>query len=166
MPYIRANLIERSVEFFSLRTVNGDFSVSGAPNMDCSWFDENLFQKAVRGSYLCVGNHTKPLQPLRPSTTVLANPETSTQSGQGGSSRIAIGVGVSLGVVFAAAIAAGIYMYLRRRRSTQTRLETSPGNDMAQPAELNDETVKPRELVAETPPREISTSNQPAELAP
>jgi hypothetical protein len=43
--------------------------VIGAPSMDCSWFDQNFFQKIVRGSYQCEGNHTTPDTPRRPSTS-------------------------------------------------------------------------------------------------
>lgn len=58
-----------NAEFFSLREVTGDFKVIGAPSMDCSWFDQNFFQKIVKGSYQCVGNHTTPDVPRRPSTS-------------------------------------------------------------------------------------------------
>ncbi|KAK0721039.1 hypothetical protein B0H67DRAFT_644211 [Lasiosphaeris hirsuta] len=52
-----------------LEEITGDFLLTGAPSMDCSWFDENFFQKVVKGAYLCTGNHTKPDVPRKPSTS-------------------------------------------------------------------------------------------------
>lgn len=129
-----------NVEFFGLEEVTGDFKVQGDPSMDCWYFDENFFQKIVKGSYSCVGNHTKPDGERGPSTESWGPTEGSSteetpadeegnqsstpspdDSGGGLSTgaKAGIGVGVSVGaIVLLAALA---FLWRRRKRSTETQ---------------------------------------------
>lgn len=75
-----------NVEFFGLEEITGDFVLEGDPTMDCSWFDEHLFQKIVKGSYSCEGNHTKPEQERKPSTGSLDDQEEETDGDEGSDS--------------------------------------------------------------------------------
>jgi len=123
-----------NVELFSLEEVTGDFRVLGAPSMDCSWFDQNFFQKVVKGSYQCVGNHTTPDVPRRPSTATdledlgddgggaggRNNGTVGVDTSEGGLStgaRAGIGVGAALGAIGALALG-GLFWWKRKRGGT------------------------------------------------
>lgn len=107
-----------NVEFFSLGSVLGDFTITGAPSMDCSWFDDNV-QKIVKGRYICVGNHTRPATPRRPSTSTL---ESKTYGSNGLSTGAKTGIAVGAAVGFGLA-GVGLWVFYRRRR----RLDTPAG---------------------------------------
>ena len=143
--------------------MTGSFKIKGAPSMDCSWFDENLFQKVVNGSYQCVGNHTKPTEPRRPSTAPLSggentngtgNPTTSSTAPlpstccdgpQGGiSTNAKIGIGV--GVVGIAIIMIAVIIVLVRKHRKLPVKEASSKPAASAALELHSETKKPQEL--------------------
>ena len=148
--------IKVSVEFFALKKVVGDFKVQGASSMDCSWFDENLFQKAVQGSYQCVGNHTKPAQPRQPSTP--SNNADASPENHAGVSKIGIGVGVGLGAIVLIAAVIVLNFFMKRRKSQSPPIEEPEETDMKM-NELHGEAVVPRELPAERSPEELSQAN-------
>jgi len=123
-----------NVELFSLREVTGDFFVSGSPSMDCSWFEENLPGKVVKGKFTCIGNHTKPLTPRVPSTPTdvsqLISPlatATEVPDGRGGPSTAAkAGIGTGVTAVGLALIGMGLWIFrLQRRRSGFPNLSRS-----------------------------------------
>ncbi|KAK1829591.1 hypothetical protein QBC39DRAFT_356488 [Podospora conica] len=108
-----------NVELFSLEIVSGDFTVIGTPSMDCSWFDDHLRDKVVKGAYTCVGNHT--YTPRRPSTSTelppddLAAPEELGSDDSGGLTTAAKG-GIGGGVGGLALVGLGVWAFLRWRR--------------------------------------------------
>ncbi|KAH7160673.1 hypothetical protein EDB81DRAFT_879021 [Dactylonectria macrodidyma] len=128
-----------NVELFALEKVTGDFVLQGDPTMDCSWFDEHLFQKIVEGSYSCEGNHTKPDTERTPSTGSLdgqeqeangeegsdsstdslsdESPETST-GGLSTGAKAGIGAGSALGGI--AIIGALLYMFWWRKKKNSS----------------------------------------------
>ena len=112
-----------NVELFSLVDVAGDFRLVGAPSMDCSWFDDHFFQKIVKGSYQCTGNHTRPDVPRRPSTAtdVAQLPRDVDAGGSGGlgtAAKAGIGVGATLGGI--ALLSAGAFLVWARARPLET----------------------------------------------
>jgi hypothetical protein len=124
---------QTTVEFFGLEQVTGNFEIEGPPSMDCSWFDDNFFQKVVKGSYRCVGNHTKPDTEPGPSTG--PPPSDSTGSGDvgdekpGGSDETSnaglstgakAGIGAGVGVA-ALVIIAAIAFFLWKRKKQQSQ---------------------------------------------
>ncbi|KAH7126415.1 hypothetical protein B0J13DRAFT_646455 [Dactylonectria estremocensis] len=134
-----------NVEFFALEEVTGDFVLEGDPSMDCSWFDEHLFQKIVKGSYSCEGNHTKPEIERRPSTGSLDDQEEETDGDDGSDSsadsstdknpsepstgglstgaKAGIGAGSALGGI--AVLGALLYMFWWRRRKGMSSVAKS-----------------------------------------
>ncbi|KAL6408838.1 hypothetical protein AUP68_07784 [Ilyonectria robusta] len=149
-----------NVEFFGLEEVTGDFVLQGDPSMDCSWFDEHLFQKIVKGSYSCEGNHTKPAQERQPSTESLDSQEEKTSGDQGSDSsadsskdtntsgastgglstgaKAGIGAGSAIGGI--AVLGALLYVFWWRRRKGTSSV-AQPENNTGKP-EL-DGTVSP-----------------------
>lgn len=118
-----------NVEFFSLKEATGDFKVIGATSMDCSWFDQNFFQKIVKGSYQCVGNHTIPDVPRKPSASTDLENLNGSGGGSSGASgetsggglstgaKAGVGVGAALGAI--ALLALGFFVWRKRRRSKE-----------------------------------------------
>lgn len=129
-----------NVVFFSLEEVTGDFSVIGAPSMDCSWFDENFFQKVVKGGYQCEGNHTKPDVPRTPSTpTTVDDSLTGDGEGAGGGEKTGggegqasegaggglsmgakAGIGAGVGVGGLVAVVGGLLLFWKKKKKQET----------------------------------------------
>lgn len=106
-----------NVESFSLEEVSGDFSLIGDTSMDCSWFDDHFPRKVVKGLYTCIGKHTHPPTPRRPSTST-SLPESSNQEVESGglltAAKAGIGVGAAVGGV--ALMGLGVWVFLRIRQ--------------------------------------------------
>ncbi|KAK1826635.1 hypothetical protein QBC39DRAFT_386541 [Podospora conica] len=107
------------VEMFALEKVTDGFFVSGDARMDCSWFDEHLPGKVLKGGrYECRGNHTRPEGVREPEEAVPVREE-----GEGGlSGKARVGLGVGLGVV-AAVVGLGAWAWWKRRRQIQYEKE-------------------------------------------
>ncbi|KAK5652017.1 hypothetical protein OQA88_10920 [Cercophora sp. LCS_1] len=113
-----------NVEFFSLEEVGGNFELAGAPDMDCSWFDDRFPGKIVKGTYRCTGNHTHPAVERRPSTATHVEDvedvggevqrEGDTESG-GLSTGAKAGIGVGAAVGGLVVLALGVWVFLKRR---------------------------------------------------
>jgi len=143
--------------------------------MDCSWFDENFFQKIVKGSYQCDGNHTKPAEPRRPSTSNLSNPSpipspspsptgepsSSSSSGLSTGAKAGIGAGVAVGALLFIVAA---LLYLRRRKS-KVEVSTTQDTPVNPVPELHGEAPKPHELPDEKDAKVASTLETPVELS-
>ncbi|RMJ07750.1 hypothetical protein CDV36_012637 [Fusarium kuroshium] len=153
-----------NVEFFSVETVTGDFFLVGDDTMDCSWFDEHFLNNIVKGSYKCVGNHTKPATERKPSTPTdeaqleawgsgkdggndsgddsgdeegSSSKSSSNGSGGGGLStgaKAGIGVGVS---VVALALILGAWLLYRKKKAQKTPEEATNAGSEFQKAELD-----------------------------
>lgn len=130
-----------NVELFLLKEVVGDFSIIGTSSMDCSWFDDNLFQKVIKGSYRCEGNHTRPAVPRSPSTPTVEDPPTVKGdgdeadsdegkqvdgSGEGLSTgaKAGIGAGAGLGGLI---VVAGFFFFWRNKTKDKGALAGSGG---------------------------------------
>ncbi|KAK0708696.1 hypothetical protein B0H67DRAFT_590944 [Lasiosphaeris hirsuta] len=126
-----------NVELFSLHEVTGDFSVVGAPDMDCSWFDANFFQKVVKGSYRCEGNHTEPAVPRRPTwggSTGSTDGGTGPGDGDGGGGAGGLSVGAKAGIGVGAGLSGAIALVLAalffwRKKKQGGRGNAGPSGD-------------------------------------
>ncbi|RSL52933.1 hypothetical protein CEP53_007913 [Fusarium sp. AF-6] len=153
-----------NVEFFSMETVTGDFFLIGDDTMDCSWFDEHFLNNIVKGSYKCVGNHTKPATERKPSTPTdeaqleawgsgkdggndsgddsgdeegASSKSSSNGSGGGGLStgaKAGIGVGVS---IVALALILGAWLLYRKKKAQKVPEEATNAGSEFQKAELD-----------------------------
>ncbi|KAJ6256999.1 sporulation-specific Sps2p [Drechslerella dactyloides] len=148
-PFANINLIQ-------LEYIGGNFTLSGIPSFDCSWFDENILPKTT-GTYQCVGNHTRPANAVGPGTSTNTLAPEMEQSGDKG-----------LGVGAKAAIGAGSAIVLASEGGLP-ELGAS-GDAKGYPKELTgDSREVPAEMSGERDPAELgdarNKSNQPpAEL--
>lgn len=147
--YLKGNFT--NVELFSLEEVTGDFRVVGAPSMDCSWFDQNFFQKIVKGSYQCTGNHTAPALPRKPSTPTsldeLEDPDGGGRGGGGGptngtesagtadgglspGAKAGTGVGAAVGAIVLLGLR-GVYLWKKKKKQSVAPMpEAQPGDQL------------------------------------
>ncbi|KAF7541535.1 hypothetical protein G7Z17_g11945 [Cylindrodendrum hubeiense] len=158
-----------NVEFFSLEVVTGDFYLVGDETMDCSWFDEHFLNNIVKGTYKCVGNHTKPSVERKPSTPTDEAQLEAWESGNGGDSeesddepkkestgggkssgglstgaKAGIGAGVAVAVLVALGLGAWLFIHKRRKQRDTTTKATHDANNRFDKAELHGESGTPR----------------------
>ncbi|KAF4442807.1 hypothetical protein F53441_11635 [Fusarium austroafricanum] len=140
-----------NVEFFSLEEVTGDFYIAGETSMDCSWFDEHLFNGIVKGTYKCVGNHTKPSTERKPSTpTDLADLEDGASDQEGPRSEkkgglptgAKAGIGAGVGVAGLILLGCGAGLLMGKKKNPPGMIAHSP-NTGYQKAELNGDAKPP-----------------------
>ncbi|KAM0433544.1 hypothetical protein ACHAPT_004424 [Fusarium lateritium] len=149
-----------NVEFFSMETVTGDFYLVGDDTMDCSWFDEHFLNSVVKGSYKCVGNHTKPETERKPSTPTdeaqleawgsgkdsddgIGDKESSSSNdgsnggdGEALSTGAKAGIGVGVSIV-ALALALGAWLLYRKKKAQEGSQEAPNADSGFQKAELD-----------------------------
>ncbi|KAI8710966.1 hypothetical protein NCS52_01510000 [Fusarium sp. LHS14.1] len=153
-----------NVEFFSIKTVTGDFYLVGDNTMDCSCFDEHFLNNIVQGSYKCIGNHTKPETERMPSTpTDEAQLEAwgsgkdgsdsgndtgdkegsssgSSSNGEGGGGGLSTGAKAGIGVgvsMVAVALILGAWFLYRKKKAQKAPEEAPTANSRLQKAELD-----------------------------
>jgi hypothetical protein len=126
-----------NVELFGLKKVTGNFKVSGADSMDCTWFDAHI-RPITAGIFSCSGSYDKPAEERKPSTGGIENAPTdtkdsgsdqaSTDSSKSGSSGLSSGAkaGIGIGIALVAVIAGlVVFFVLRRKRNTRGREQVS-----------------------------------------
>ncbi|KAB5545550.1 hypothetical protein GE09DRAFT_211920 [Coniochaeta sp. 2T2.1] len=105
-----------NVELFSLEDVSGSFDLAGGPSMDCSWFDDHFPGTVVKGRYSCVGNHTHPPKPRRPSTSTPSEEVDPMPTGHARGLSIGAKAGVGVGAAVGALLLIGVGVWAFRRR--------------------------------------------------
>ncbi|RSL47095.1 hypothetical protein CEP54_013559 [Fusarium duplospermum] len=181
-----------NVEFFSVETVTGDFFLVGDDTMDCSWFDEHFLNNIVKGSYKCVGNHTKPETERKPSTPTdeaqleawgsgkdsgsdsggntgdedgSTSKSSSNGSGGGGLStgaKAGIAVGVS---VVGLALILGAWLLYRKKKAQKAPVEPSNADSGFQKAELDGSSkTTPVDIDKEESKMDVTETVQAGEL--
>ncbi|KAB5531322.1 hypothetical protein GE09DRAFT_1251925 [Coniochaeta sp. 2T2.1] len=92
------------------------FDLAGGPSMDCSWFDDHFPGTVVMGRYNCVGNHTHPPKPRRPSTSTPSEEVDPMPTGDARGLSIGAKAGVGVGAAVGALLLIGVGVWAFRRR--------------------------------------------------